>query len=488
MISVEDPKRRHCERRKLAVAMTITWMMLMSACAVGPNYIRPTVATPAHFKEDTQSDHLWHDATPADHLDRGAWWTIFSDPELNALESRVVLSNQNIKQAEAAYRQAVALADSARAAFWPTITANAGASLGKSSAFTGGTNTASKGSTNASYTIGATASWVPDVWGGIRRSVEASEANAQRSAADLANAQLSAQGELAQTYFQLRLTDAQQKLLDDSVTAYRGALSIKQNQYDSGIASRADVMTAQNQMDSAVARATDLRIVRAQLEHAIALLVGEPPAQLTVPIAKDWLVKLPDLPLSVPSEILQRRPDIASAERNVAQANAQIGVATAARFPSLTLSANGGFANSALSDLFTLPNGLWSVGAALFGTIFEGGKLAAQERAAYAAHDLSVALYRQTVLTAFQQVEDNLAAVRLLKAETSAQDSATKAAKTALDVTNDQYNAGTASYLQVLDAQITALSNEGILLGLRSRQYSSSVSLIMALGGGLTPL
>src|SRR5471030_3012852 len=389
---------------KSAIVLAVTLALTMAGCAVGPNYKRPDTAVPASYKEAPEG---WKVAQPSDRVDRGNWWAIYNDPQLNDLETRLNTSNQTIAQYAAAYRQARALVSEARAAYFPTLGLSATGSRARSSSRSSG-SVSSGGSINNAYDLSLDASWEPDLWGTVSRTVGAQRAGEQSAAADLANARLSAQGSLAQTYFQLRSLDTQQKLLDDTVAAYQRTLQLTQNQYAQGTAARSDVIQAQTQLQSAQASAIDNGVARAQYEHAIAVLVGEPAS--TFSIASSPLdATPPDLPLQLPSAILERRPDIASAERKAAQANEQIGVAIAAFFPTLTLSASGGFQSSIFSQLLSAPSRFWTLGPDLAATIFDGGLRAAQTEAARASYDSAVATYRQAVLTTAFTAEQKLA-------------------------------------------------------------------------------
>ncbi|BCL74484.1 hypothetical protein JHS3_02200 [Jeongeupia sp. HS-3] len=453
----------------------------LTGCAVGPDYQRPDSAAsgPAAAAEFREVPEGWKVATPADHVPRGAWWTIYNDPLLNDLASQVDVSNQNVIAAVARYRQARASAQEARAAFFPT--------LGLS--YSGGRNGSVDKSTNAaqvqnSQSLSLDASWEPDIWGGIRRSVESSDAGAQASAADLAAARLSAQAELVQDYLQLRIIDAQKRLADDTVAAYTRSLTLTQNKYAAGIVTKADVAQAKSQLKSAEAQSIDLELSRRQLEHAIAILVGKAPAQFALAADAGWRPSLPVTPAGLPSQLLERRPDIASAERAVTSANAQIGVAKAAFFPSLVLTATGGLQTASLSDWFNAPGRVWALGAAVAETIFDGGAREARSDQAVAAYDVSVATYRQTVLGGLQEVEDNLVAIALLGKETLAQNEAVDAAREAERLALNQYTAGTVDYLNVASAQATRYSSEKTALQLVGRQLSASVLLVKAIGGG----
>jgi len=457
---------------------------LFAGCSVGPDYVRPAVETPAAYKEAGN----WKPAQPKDDVDRGRWWEVFNDPLLNQLQEQVDISNQNLAKAEAQFRQALALLQSARAGYFPTVTAGISNTRSRASATTIATPTVAPVSRGVvtNHNLPFQASWAPDVWGNIRRAVEANEAGAQASAGDLAAARLSAQAALAQSYFQLRALDAQQLLLEDTVAAYGKSLKLVQNQYVAGIVAKADLVQAQTQLKTTQAQAIDIGAQRAPLEHAIALLVGKPPSELSIP-RQPLEAAVPPAPVGLPSELLERRPDIAAAERRMAQANAQIGVATAAYFPSLTLSASGGYQSATMADWLTAPSRFWSFGTAIAQTLFDGGLRRAQTAQAIAAYDANVAAYRQTVLTGFQQVEDSLATLRILEQEAEVQGEAVKLAEQALALALNQYKAGTVNYLNVVVAQATALANQRTAVDLLSRRMSASVQLVTALGGGWTP-
>jgi len=450
-------------------------LILMAACAVGPDYVQPPIETPAAFKETGE----WKQSFPQDAIDRGIWWEIYNDAILNALEQQIDISNQNLKQSEAAYRAAVAIADQTRASFFPTIAASPTATRKGAGSHTATTT----------YDLSASASWSLDVWGRIRRTLESDEANAEASAADLASARLSAQAELATDYFALRAQDKLQRLLDTTVADNEKIMTIVQNQYEAGIAAQADVLAARTQLESARATAIGTALRRAQLEHAIAVLVGQAPSNFTL-AATQTVGTVPMIPASVPSVLLERRPDIASAERQMAAANARIGIAQAAYYPDLTLSASYGFSANVIDNLFKSASSLWSVGAAASDTLIDFGARAAATDEARALYDQSVATYRQTVLTAFQNVEDNLAAQRILIDQEKAQNAATKDARKSEQVALNQYKEGIVPYNNVLSAQIIRLSNEQTSLTLQNNRLAASIALIEGLGGGWnkTPL
>jgi len=462
-------------------AIVLCAAALLGACTAGPNYVRPAIETPAAFKEQGS----WKQAEPRELESRGKWWEIYQDPLLNSLQEQVSVSNQNLAKAEAQYRQALALVQSSRAGFYPTVTGGVANTRSRASSTTIAQPSATPVSRGVvvNHNIPFQASWAPDVWGSISRAVEASEASAQASAGDLEAARLSAQATLAQSYFQLRVLDAQQLLLEDTLAAYEKSLKLVQNQYAAGIVAKADVVQATTQIRTTRAQAIDLGVQRAQLEHAIALLVGKPPSALSIP-RSPLAAAVPPIPAAVPSTLLERRPDIAAAERRMAQANAQIGVAKAAFFPALTLSASGGYQSATMADWLTLPSRYWSLPVSIVQTLFDGGLRRAQTAQAIAAYDANVASYRQTVLTGFQQVEDNLAVLRILEEEAEVQGEAVKLAQQSLALALNQYRAGAVNYLNVVVAQATALASQTSAVNILGRRMSASVQLITALGGG----
>ena len=448
--------------------------VLLSACAAGPDYQRPTVDTPAAFKELGD----WKPAEPREPAaDR--WWTAFGDPVLDDLQARLEISNQNLRAAEAAYRQALALADAARAAWFPAINASAGATRSASSAATA---TSGNAPARNSFSVGATVSWELDVWGRIARTVEGADASLAASAADLAAARLSARATLAQTYFQLRAAERQQALLDASAAAYGRALELTRNRYAAGVAGKVDVVQAESQLRSARAAALDASLSRSQYEHAIAVLLGLAPAAFTL-APSDAPLPVAPVAVTLPSRLLERRPDIAAAERRVAAANAQIGVAQAAFFPALTLSGTAGYRGSELSNLFNAPNLFWSLGPQLALSLFDGGARTAAVESARAANEQAAATYRQTVLTALQEVEDNLTAATALAQEQQLQTEALAAAQRALEVVSNQYRAGTVGYLNVITAQATVLSAQRSLIDVRSRRLAAVNTLLKNVAG-----
>lgn len=471
------------------LACLLAFGCLASACtAVGPSYKKPTVETPGAFKEAPPAG--WKTAQPQDAALRGKWWEVFGDPQLNALEDQVSVSNQTLAQAEAQFRSARAAVALARAGLFPTLTAGAQAIRSRSAGRGGtvsssGSVVSSSGGSTTIYQVPIDFTWELDLWGRVRREVEANVAAAQASAADLESMRLSLQAELAADWFQLHGLDEQKQLLDSTVTDYEKALQITTNRHDQGVASGADVAESQTQLETARAQAIDLGVARSQLEHAIAILTGKAPADLTIAQAPVRSTP-PVVPVALPSELLERRPDIAAAERRVAAANAQIGVAQAAYFPTLALNASGGFESTTLGKLFSLPNRFWSLGPQLLGTIFDGGRRRATKEQAEANYDATVAAYRESVLDAFQAVEDNLAALRILAQEATQQNAATAAAERSLALTRNRYQAGIATYLEVITAQNAAYVNQRNAVDLRVRQMTASVNLIRALGGGWT--
>jgi NodT family efflux transporter outer membrane factor (OMF) lipoprotein len=473
-------------RRIRFVAIVAGTIMLLSACTVGPDYVKPSVETPPAYKE-AEGGAKWQIAQPKDDVIRGAWWELFNDPQLNALEAQVVISNQNIAVAEAQYRQALALVQAARAGYFPTVGVNGSATRSRTPFTSGGSSGSSRTSSSAgavnNFLVSGNASWEPDIWGKVRRTVEANEASAQASAADLASIRLSAQTALAQDYFQLCALDAQKKLFAATVSAYQRFLDLTKNRYAGGVSSKADVLQADTQLKTTQAQAIALGVQRAQLEHAIAMLIGKSASVFSIPETPLSLTP-PTIPVSVPSVLLERRPDIAAAERLAAAANAQIGVAEAAYYPNISLTATGGFEGSQLSNWLIWPNRLWSIGAAAAETVFDAGLRSAQTAQARAAYDASVASYRQAVLTGFQEVEDNLAALRVLEEEAMAQDEAVKSARQSLQVSINQYKAGTISALNIITVQTIALNDEQTAVGIAGQRMTASVLLISALGGG----
>jgi NodT family efflux transporter outer membrane factor (OMF) lipoprotein len=454
----------------------------LAACAVGPDYHRPKFDTAPDYKEAGD----WKPSEPNDALSRGPWWEIFKDDALNKLEVRIDISNENVKAAAAAFDQARALVAQARAGFWPTVSADVSRQHGAEGVpIAGGTALSASGTghTQTTYNAGLQANWTLDIWGQIRRTAESDRASAQSSAAALAAARLSAQAELATDYFELRAQDQLQKLLDDTVVAEQLSLKITESRYRFGVAARADVVSAEAQLLSSQAQQVNAGIQRAILEHAIAVLIGQQPASFSLSLSA-IRSDVPTVPAGIPSTLLERRPDVAEAERKVASANAQIGVAQSAYFPSLTLSGSDSYTGPTWSRLFELPNRVWSLGPELAETLIDGGLRRAQVAQARAAYDASVDNYRQTVLTGFQQVEDNIVTLRVLEKQAVIEDAAVAAAREAEKLTLNQYKAGTVPYSSVITAQTTRLSAEQTALAVLSSRLQTSVALIEAVGGG----
>ncbi|SKC50344.1 efflux transporter outer membrane subunit [Paraburkholderia hospita] len=465
--------------RLRSVAFALVGVSLLAACTVGPDYKRPAATTAATYKELEGTG--WKTAEPADARIRSAWWEVYNDSALNALEQQVASANQNVQAAQARFRAARAQVEQFRSQFFPVVTANGGYSRARSSENVKFKSTAGK--TLNDWIVGADATWEPDLWGRVSRSVEGARANAQASAADAQSALLSMQAELATDYFELRGIDREQQLLDDTIAAYKEAVELTQNRYKGGIATDADVAQAQTQLRTTQAQAIDLGVQRAQLEHAIAILIGQTPSTFSLPVAP--LVAVPAVaPVGVPSTLLERRPDIAAAERQMVDLNAQIGVATAAYFPNLILSVTGGLEATNFSDWLLAPARFWSLGPTLAGTLLDFGGRAAKKAEAQANYDEGIAQYRQTVLTAFGQVEDNIAALRVLEQEAQAQDDAVSAAQRSLAIVSNRYKNGAITYLDVVVAQTTALTNEREAVSIARRRMAASVALIKALGGG----
>ncbi|HEY4172535.1 MAG TPA: efflux transporter outer membrane subunit [Rhodopila sp.] len=461
--------------------------LLLAGCMVGPDYKRPDAPPAPVFKELAG----WKISQPADTIDKGAWWSVYRDPELDRLEAMVDVSNQTIKQFEAQYRNAVALVGEARAGLFPTIgispsvtrSGGGGSGGGASTSGAGGSGGGSGGGRGTQYSITGTVSWEPDIWGKVRRQVESNVAGAQVSAADLANAKLSAQATLATDYFDLRAEDALAQLLTETVAADRRAMQITQNQYRAGTQSSIDYVTALAQLQSTQAQLVAVGIQRQQFEHAIAMLTGHAPAEITIAPAP-LAAAVPVVPPGLPSALLERRPDIAAAERAMQQENALIGVQVAAYYPDISLSALGGFAGNPLSQLFTTANQVWSLGASASETLFSGGLRTNSVAAARATYDASVATYRQTVLTAFQGVEDALSDLRILELQAKAEATAVASTRRAVDATLNAYKAGTVAYTSVITEQTLLLGDQQTALGIQQSRLVASVALIEALGGG----
>jgi NodT family efflux transporter outer membrane factor (OMF) lipoprotein len=449
---------------------------------VGPAYVRPKTEVPDTFKEMEG----WKTSQPQDSLRRGAWWKMFNDSILDSLENQAALSNQTVVVAEAQYRQARAAVRASRAGYFPTVGAQASVSRAQRSTTMGATNATvqvNPATTYSDYLLSGDVAWEPDIWGRVRRLVRANRAQAQASAADCESALLSVQATLAQTYFQMRILDEQERILDSAVTAYREFFDLTTKRYKSGVASQADILQAQTQLKTTAAQAIDAGVMRSQLEHGVAILIGKPPSLFSLPPAPLTL-GVPAIPVVVASRLLERRPDVAAAERRVAAANAQIGVAEAAYFPNVTLGASGGYETGTFAKWFSMPSLIWSLGASAAGTLFDAGLRGAQVDEAKAAYEATVATYRQTVLTAFEELEDNLAALRLMEQEMQVQDEAVTAARQAVVVMIDRYKQGIASALDVITTQTVELNNLKTSVALLGNRLNAAVLLIKALGGG----
>jgi NodT family efflux transporter outer membrane factor (OMF) lipoprotein len=462
--------------KPLLRAAALAAALAAAGCAVGPTYHRPAIDTPVAFKEGQGE---WVRAAPADALERGPWWELFNDPELNGLASQVQVSNQNVAAAVASYAQARALVAQQRAALFPTVSLDASANRSGANS-----NSARNGSGRSSYQVNIGASWEPDVWGRLGRAVAGARAGEQASLADLQAATLSAQGELVTDYFNLRQSDVQVALLVQTITAFQRSLTITTNRYNAGIAAKTDVLQAQTQLANAQADLLGAERQRAVLEHAIAVLVGKAPADFSLAARPVWQAMVPDVPLAVPSTLLQRRPDIAAAERRAAQANEQIGIAQAAYFPSLTLNASAGLGAATIGDLFSASALAWSLGASVAQTIFNAGATGARVDEARAALEQAAARYRQAVLTAFQDVEDQLVAARILQLQLALRHEAAQDANLVEQQVLNRYEAGQVVFTDVVTAQTTALNARRAEVQAQSDREVAAVALIQALGGG----
>ena len=458
--------------------MLVGALLCCAGCRIGQPYQRPAAPTPPDFKEMAGSDQ-WKVATPSDDLPKGKWWEMFGDTQLNTLEDSLEIDNQNVKQAEANFREASAFVRATRANYYPTIGVNPAITR------TGqGPNTGrGSGGTTQSFSIPGDVTWEPDLWGRVRLSVENATNNAQVSAAELENVRLSQQALLAVAYFSLAANDMQQVILQDTIAAYEKNLKLTTDRFNGGVASKSDVTLAQTQLAGASAQSTDLHVARAQFEHAIATLTGHTASELAI-TTTGISGPPPAVPMTVPSHLLERRPDIAASERQVAAANANVGLAQTAYYPTLTLSANPALIATSLASLFSWASRSWSATAALSQTVADFGKRRAQVEGAQAAYDATVAGYRQTVLTAFQEVEDDLATLRYLAEEAGQQQEAVTAAQQALSLETDRYRAGTDSYLNVITTQAIALNDQQIAVTILQRRVSAAVDLVKALGGG----
>ncbi|HLK63210.1 MAG TPA: efflux transporter outer membrane subunit [Bryobacteraceae bacterium] len=457
--------------------------LLAAGCSVGPKYRRPEIQPPAAFKETPPETYKeWQAAHPSDTELRGDWWTLFGDPQLNSLEEQVNLSNENLKAAQARFDQARALIRVSQSQRYPGVTAGVQVTGNRDSS-TYALATPKTSSTFGNYVLPIDVSYEVDAWGRVRHTIEAARTEAQASAADLETLRLSYHAELAFDYFELRSADAEQKLLDDTVVTYQKALDLTQNRFDGGVAAGAEVAQAKTQLEATKTQDADIAVRRAQFEHAIAVLTGKNPSALSIS-AKPLTTEPPAIPVGLPSQLLERRPDIAASERRVAEANAQVGIAQAAFFPQILLGAALGLQGQSVTDWLNWPSRFWAVGPSVLQTVFDGGKRRATQRAAEFDYDATVATYRQTTLDAFQQVEDNLAALRILEVETATQKAAVAAAEQSLQLSTNRYTGGLVTYLEVVTAQSAALANERAAVDILRRRMDASVLLIKALGGG----
>ena len=465
-----------------------TAVLLLAGCTVGPNYHRPDAATAPAWKENTTPppnppNGTWKQAEPSDGALRGAWWEMYGDPQLNTLEAKIAVSNQTLRAAMEQYNSAREQVRVARSQYYPTLSAGPAASRNRTSLNQSNTNRAVTNYQYNVFTIAGQAQWEPDLWGQVRRTVEQARANAQASAALLANVALSLQAELASDYYELRGLDSQQQLLDNTVKSYEEFLKLTQVRFKGGVATEADVALAQTQLETTRAQYIDIGVARAQYEHAIATLTGTPASAFglpTMPLGE----QIPQIPVGLPSQMLERRPDIAAAERQVDSANAQIGIATAAYYPNVSLTGTGGFTSGNAGTLIQGPSEVWSLGASAVELLFDAGRRHAITQQARDLYEQQVANYRQSVLAAFQDVEDNLAAIRILDQESAQEQLAVAAAQRSLNINTAQYKGGVTTYLQVLTAQTTLLSNQRTQEDIATRQFVASVQLIRALGGG----
>jgi NodT family efflux transporter outer membrane factor (OMF) lipoprotein len=475
-------------KRLFTFAIVFSLSLSLSGCMVGPKYVKPTAPTAPGFKEQPPESFKevdgWKPAQPSDQTLRGKWWEIFGDPQLNALEEEVTISNQDLKVAEARFRQARAMIRFNRSAQFPTITTSPSIANERLSANQPYFPEALANNGTGAYTLPFDLSYEVDLWGKIRRTVSASKEETQASAADLQTANLSLHAELAVDYFELRSSDVQEQLLDDTVKAYTDALQLTQSRFDGGAAPKSDVAQARTQLDGAQVQDTDITVMRAQYEHAIATLIGKPPAEFSITPAPKTALQLPVIPVGLPASLLERRPDIAAGERRVAEANDQIGIARAAFFPSLVLGASGGFTGTTITNWFNWPSRMWAIGGTASQTIFDAGRRRAVSEGAIANYDGTVASYRQTTLTAFQEVEDNLAALRILEKEAQQQQEATTSAQESLQLFTNRYEGGVDNYLQVITAQTVLLTNQRNDIDIERRRMDASVLLVKAVGGG----
>jgi NodT family efflux transporter outer membrane factor (OMF) lipoprotein len=475
-------------KRHLTFATVCSLSLLVSGCMVGPKYVKPTVPMAPAFKEQPPASFKesdgWKPAQPGDQTHRGKWWEIFGDSQLSALEEELTVSNQDLKVSEARFREARAMIRFNRSAEFPTISTSPSVVNERYSTNQPYFPPQYANNGTGAFTLPFDLSYEVDLWGRVRRTVSASREEAQAGAADLQTANLSLHAELASDYFELRSADAQKQLLDDTVKAYADALTLTQNRFNNGAAPKSDVAQAQTQLDGARVEDTDVTVMRAQYEHAIATLIGKPPAEFSISFAPQTALRLPVVPVGLPASLLERRPDIAAGERRVAEANDQIGIARAAYYPTLTLSAAAGFTGTTIANVFTWPSRMWAVGPQMSQTLFDGGRRRAVSESATANYDGTVASYRQTTLSAFQEVEDNLAALRILEHEAQQQEEATASAAEALQLFTNRYQGGVDNYLQVITAQTVLLTNERNDIDITRRRMDASVLLVKAVGGG----
>jgi NodT family efflux transporter outer membrane factor (OMF) lipoprotein len=467
--------------------LLVLLVVTLVGCTVGPKYVKASVPTPTAYKEQPPASYQgadqWQPANPADQASRGKWWEIFGDPELNGLEEQIATSNQTLKVAEARFREARAAIRFTRASQFPTISTSPSAAYTKNSDYSPNSPSQIQEASTGNFVLPVDLSYELDLWGRVRRTVAAAREETQATAADYATAKLSLEAELAMDYFELRSADAQKQLLDDTVKAYTDDVQLTTHRFKGGVAPRSDVAQAQTQLDTTRVQDTDVTVQRAQFEHAIAVLIGKPPAEFSlasVPLTD----QPPNIPTGLPSELLQRRPDIAAAERRMAEANQQIGIARAAYFPTVTLDGTAGFGGTQGSNWFTWPAGFWALGPSLAETLFDAGRRRATSESARANYDATIAAYRQTSLTAFQEVEDNLAALRVLENEAQQQDQAVASSTDSLHLFTNRYKGGVDTYLQVVTAETIELANERNAIDILRRRMDASVLLVKALGGG----
>lgn len=473
-------------KRAVLSAVTALLAVFAAGCSVGPKYQRPAIQAPTAYKEPPpdayKASEGWKTAQPSDAALRGDWWTLFGDTDLNALEPQIDLGNQNLKAAEARFGQARALIHVAQSQKYPAVSAGAGVTANRNSA-NYALATPKSAAPYGNFNLPVDVTYEVDAWGRVRHAIEAARTEAQASAADLETLRLSFHAELAFDYFELRTADAEQKLLDDTVVAYQKALELTENRFQGGVASGAEVAQAQTQLEATKTQAADVAVRRAQFEHAIAVLLGKTPAAFRL-TPKPLSMEPPVIPVGLPSQLLERRPDIAAGERRVAEANEQLGIAHAAFFPQIVLGAVLGLEGKSIVDWFNWPSRLWAVGPSVLQTVFDGGRRRAARQSAEFNYDATVAAYRQTALDAFQQVEDHLAALRALEKETQSQKAAVVAARRSLELSTNRYTGGLVTYLEVVTAQGAALSNERAAVDIQRRRMGASVLLIKALGGG----